>query len=77
MRVVNTGTGCHAADREKSARAFGPRKFQQVAIEVIKKICVERFEAFGAAGRAAKLLAIELEAMARRCRSGASRQFVH
>jgi len=62
---------------KKNSREFDPRKFLQAAMDETKKICVERFEAFGSAGQAPKIRALDLEVMAQRYRSGALRQVVH
>ena len=62
---------------KKNNREFDPRKFMQAAMDETKKICVERFEAFGSAGQASKIRPLELEVMAQRYRSGALRQVIH
>ena len=62
---------------KKNNREFDPRKFLQAAMDETRKICVERFEAFGSAGQAPKIRPLELEAMAQRYRSGTLRQVVH
>jgi fructose-bisphosphate aldolase class II len=46
-------------------------------MEETKKICIERFEAFGSAGQAPKVHPIELDTMANRYRSGELRQMIH
>jgi len=36
---------------KRSSWEFDPRKFLQAAMDETKKVCIERFEAFGCAGR--------------------------
>ena len=45
---------------------FDPRKFLAAATSAARALCKERFEAFGAAGRAASIKPVPLEAMAKR-----------
>jgi fructose-bisphosphate aldolase class II len=61
---------------KKNAREFDPRKFLQAAMEETRKLCIERFEAFGCAGQAGRIRAIALDAMAERYRRGELRQRV-
>jgi len=56
---------------------FDPRKFLQAAMDETKKVCIERFEAFGSAGQASKVRPIALDDMVQRYRSGELRQVVH
>jgi fructose-bisphosphate aldolase, class II len=62
---------------KKNKLEFDPRKFLQAAMEETKKICIERFEAFGSAGQAPKIRPIELDTMANLYRSGELRQMIH
>jgi len=62
---------------KKNSSEFDPRKFLQAAMDETKKICIERFKAFGSAGRAPNIRPIDLDVMAQRYRSGALRQVVH
>lgn len=62
---------------KRSSWEFDPRKFLQAAMDETKKVCIERFEAFGCAGQASDICPIDLEVMAQRYRAGALRQFVH
>eukprot|EP01037_Dinobryon_pediforme_P019879 gene19879-20382_t len=55
---------------------FDPRKFLSIAIKEMSKVCKDRFEAFGAAGQAGKIRAIDLDTMAAKYRSGELRQLV-
>jgi fructose-bisphosphate aldolase class II len=50
---------------------FDPRKFLKPAIEAMRKVCRERFEAFGSAGNASRIKVIPMSEMAQRCASGA------
>ena len=84
VRKVNIDTDIRLAmtaamrrTMKKNAREFDPRKFLQAAMEETKKVCIDRFEAFGSAGQAPKIRAVELDAMAQRYRSGELRQIVH
>jgi fructose-bisphosphate aldolase class II len=84
VRKVNIDTDIRLAMTAAMRRAmkknkgeFDPRKFLQAAMEETKKVCIDRFEAFGAAGQAGKIRAIELDAMAQRYRDGELRQVIH
>jgi len=55
---------------------FDPRDYLKPAREAAKKICVARFEAFGAAGNASKIKAIGLDKMAERYAKGELNQIV-
>jgi len=84
VRKVNIDTDIRLAMTAAMRRAmkknnaeFDPRKFLQAAMDETRKICIERFEAFGSAGQAAKIRPLELDVMAQRYRAGALRQVVH
>ena len=49
---------------------FDPRKYLAPAMAAMKKLCIERFEAFGTAGNANKIKVISLSEMAKRYKSG-------
>jgi fructose-bisphosphate aldolase class II len=49
---------------------FDPRKYLKETISAMKAICVARYEAFGTAGNADKIKAINLEGMSERYSSG-------
>lgn len=51
-------------------KAFDPRQYNAAAKEAMKAICVARYNAFGSAGQAQKIIPISLEAMARRYEKG-------
>ncbi len=50
---------------------FDPRKYLKKTIEAMSDICIDRYEAFGAAGHASKIKAIALEDMAVKYETGA------
>ena len=84
VRKVNIDTDIRLAmtaamrrTMKKNSWEFDPRKFLQAAMDETKKVCIERFEAFGSAGHAPDIQPIELEVMAQRYRTGALRQVVH
>ncbi len=49
---------------------FDPRKYLAAATEAMRDICIARYDAFGAAGHAAKIKAIRLDDMGHRYESG-------
>ena len=49
---------------------FDPRKYLMPAMAAMKKLCIERFEAFGTAGHADGIRPIPVEEMAKRYASG-------
>jgi len=51
-------------------REFDPRKYNQAAIDAMRDICIHRYEAFGAAGRAGSIKVVPLERMAERYQAG-------
>ena len=55
---------------------FDPRDYLKPAREAAKKVCMARFEAFGAAGQASKIKAIPLDKMAERYAKGELNQIV-
>ncbi len=73
VRKVNIDTDIRiamsAAVRRSLASArgdFDPRKFLKAATAAAREVCRERFEAFGAAGQAARIRPLPLEQMAGR-----------
>jgi fructose-bisphosphate aldolase class II len=84
VRKVNIDTDIRLAmtaamrrTMKKNVREFDPRKFLQAAMDETTKVCIERFDAFGSAGRAPEIGPIELDVMAQRYGAGALRQVVH
>ena len=77
VRKVNIDTDCRMAmtgqfrkvAQEKKTE-FDPRKFLAPAIDALEALCAERFEQFGAAGKAAKITPEPLADMAARYRTG-------
>lgn len=55
---------------------FDPREYLKPAKEAAKKICLERYQQFGAAGNASKIKPIPLSEMARRYAAGELAQVV-
>ena len=77
VRKVNIDTDCRmamAGQFRKIAverpQEFDPRKFLQPAMDALTSLCTDRNEQFGTAGKASKITAIPLDAMARRYQRG-------
>lgn len=77
VRKINIDTDCRMAMTGEVRRVlvedpaeFDPRKYLKPAMAALEKLCRERFEAFGTAGRAGKITAISLAEMAKRYRAG-------
>ncbi|TIW05213.1 MAG: fructose-bisphosphate aldolase class II [Mesorhizobium sp.] len=77
VRKINIDTDCRmamAAQFRKVAvsnRAeFDPRKFLKPAMDAMRDLCRERFEAFGCAGNASRIKVMPLDEMARRYAAG-------
>ncbi len=64
-------TGAVRRHLSKKPKDFDPRKYLTEAILAMKSICVARFEAFGAAGKACKIKPMSLEKMSELYRDGA------
>ncbi len=78
VRKVNIDTDCRMAMAGQYRRVamqkpdeFDPRKFNAPAMEELRKLCADRFERFGTAGRASIIKPVSLDAMAARYASGA------
>ncbi|HEX7329210.1 MAG TPA: class II fructose-bisphosphate aldolase [Casimicrobiaceae bacterium] len=56
---------------------FDPREYLKPAMLAAKAICKERYEQFGCAGMAPKIVPVPLDRMAQRYRSGELAQVVH
>ncbi len=77
VRKVNIDTDLRLASTaairkvltEKKAE-FDPRKYLKPALVAMQKICKERYEQFGAAGKASKIMVIPAAEMAKRYASG-------
>jgi len=77
VRKINIDTDCRMAMTgavrrvlSQDASEFDPRKYLKPALEAMRKLCAQRFEQFGAAGRANKIRPLPMSAMAKRYASG-------
>ncbi len=77
VRKVNIDTDCRMAmtgQFRKVARQdpkeFDPRKFLKPAMDAMRELCRDRFEAFGTAGQASRIKAIAMDEMAKRYAAG-------
>lgn len=74
LRLASTG-----AIRQfmaKNPAEFDPRKYLAKTIDAMRDVCIARYEAFGAAGQASKIKAINLDTMANRYLKGELAQIV-
>ncbi len=78
VRKVNIDTDCRLAMAGQIRRVafekrseFDPRKFLQPAMDALKKLCRQRFEDFGTAGKATRIKPLPLAEMAKRYSSSA------
>ncbi|UTH75840.1 class II fructose-bisphosphate aldolase [Chromobacterium sp. IIBBL 290-4] len=74
LRLASTG-----AIRQfmaKNPAEFDPRKYLAKTIEAMRDVCIARYEAFGSAGQASKIKAINLDSMANRYLKGELAQIV-
>ncbi len=77
VRKVNIDTDCRMAmagqfrkiAMEKPGE-FDPRKFLKPAMDAMRDLCRDRFEAFGTAGNASKIRVIPMDEMAKRYSTG-------
>jgi fructose-bisphosphate aldolase class II len=77
VRKINIDTDCRMAMAGQFRKVaverpqeFDPRKFLQPAMDALAALCTDRNEQFGTAGKASKITAIPLDAMARRYQRG-------
>ena len=77
VRKVNIDTDCRMAMTgqfrriaKESPAEFDPRKFLKPAMDAMRDLCRERFEAFGTAGHASKIKVIPMDEMAKRYAAG-------
>jgi fructose-bisphosphate aldolase class II len=68
LRLASTGAIRRFLATHKSE--FDPRKFLKVSTDAMRDICIARYEAFGAAGQASKIKAINLDTMAAKYAKG-------
>jgi fructose-bisphosphate aldolase class II len=77
VRKVNIDTDCRMAMAGQFRKVatgnpaeFDPRKFLKPAMDAMRDLCRERFEAFGTAGNASRIRPLSMQAMAKRYASG-------
>ncbi|GGP18530.1 class II fructose-bisphosphate aldolase [Silvimonas iriomotensis] len=77
VRKINIDTDLRLAATGAIRRAFAthrdefdPRKYLGKATEAMRDICIARYEAFGAAGKASRIKPVSLDAMAARYAKG-------
>ncbi|MCA0203124.1 MAG: fructose-bisphosphate aldolase class II [Proteobacteria bacterium] len=77
VRKVNIDTDCRMAMAgqfrkvaQQNRREFDPRKFLKPAMDAMRDLCRDRFEAFGTAGNAHKIKVIPMDDMAKRYKAG-------
>ncbi|WP_338465628.1 class II fructose-bisphosphate aldolase [Novosphingobium sp. ZN18A2] len=77
VRKVNIDTDCRMAMSGQFRRVamenpaeFDPRKFLKPAMDAMRELCRNRFEAFGAAGNASRIKPVPMAEMARRYAAG-------
>ncbi len=68
LRLAATGQFRKVAAEQK--KEFDLRKFLKPAMEAMKQVCKDRYEAFGCAGHASKIKPIPMSEMAKRYASG-------
>jgi fructose-bisphosphate aldolase class II len=61
----------------KNTKEFDPRKYLGEATNAMRDICMARYEAFGTAGQASKIIPVSLEKMASRYKAGECDPRVH
>jgi len=73
VRKVNIDTDCRMAMTgqfrkiaKENPAEFDPRKFLKPAMDAMRDLCRDRFEAFGTAGNASKIKVIPMDEMAKR-----------
>jgi fructose-bisphosphate aldolase class II len=73
VRKVNVDTDCRMAITgairkvfAENPKEFDPRKYLKPALEDMKKVCIDRYVQFGAAGQADKIKPVPLSVMAKR-----------
>ncbi len=69
LRLAGAAAIRRVADTNRAE--FDPRKFLKPAMDAMRKVCRERFEAFGTAGNAARIRVIPMSEMAKRYAAGA------
>ena len=77
VRKVNIDTDCRMAMTgqfrkiaQQNPAEFDPRKFLKPAMDAMRDLCRDRFEAFGTAGHASKIRVVPMDQMAKRYAGG-------
>lgn len=77
VRKINIDTDCRMAMTGAIRKVltehpteFDPRKYLKPAMEAMRKVCVQRFEEFGAAGHGDRITPLPLSVMAKRYSGG-------
>ncbi|MCB1464959.1 MAG: fructose-bisphosphate aldolase class II [Nitratireductor sp.] len=77
VRKVNIDTDCRMAMTgqfrkiaKENPAEFDPRKFLKPAMDAMRDLCRDRFEAFGAAGNASRIKVVAMDEMAKRYAAG-------
>ncbi|WP_417685802.1 class II fructose-bisphosphate aldolase [Roseibium sp.] len=77
VRKVNIDTDCRMAMTgqfrkvaQEAPDQFDPRKFLKPAMDAMRDLCRDRFEAFGTAGNASRIKVIAMDDMAKRYATG-------
>jgi fructose-bisphosphate aldolase, class II len=77
VRKVNIDTDCRMAMAAQIRRVaaekpdeFDPRKFMKPAMDALRDLCRDRFEAFGSAGNASRIKPVPMDEMASRYAMG-------
>lgn len=68
LRLASTGAVRRFLAENPSE--FDPRKFLKASVTAMRDVCIARFEAFGTAGQASKIVPVDLERMFERYASG-------
>lgn len=70
LRIASMGAVRRFIGQEQNRKELDPRKYMLAATKAMQDICKARFEAFGSAGQASKIVPISCERMAERYKKG-------
>ena len=70
LRIASMGAVRRFIGQEQNRKELDPRKYMLAATKAMQDICKARFEAFGSAGQADKIIPISCERMAERYKKG-------
>jgi fructose-bisphosphate aldolase class II len=70
LRIASMGAVRRFIGQEQNRKELDPRKYMLAATKAMQDICKARFEAFGSAGQASKIIPISCERMAERYKKG-------